>query len=270
MNDIPLQDRAAIVETIARAAGKIALGHFERLASVPVEAKGHLDLVTAADQEVERFVTDRLAEAFPDDGVFGEEGAAQAGSSGHTWVIDPIDGTFNFVRGGDQWAVSIGLYQDRRPALGVLHVPVRNQMLTGGDGLPATLNGAALAPRSGLDPARAACGLGFHPAIPVEKRIETLRFVMEDAGMTFRLCGSAVLSLIELARGQVDGYIGLGESSWDLMAALPILHQLGIRDTIDWDRATLDSKFRFACGTPEFLDVVSGFITRGETLQHDW
>ena len=133
---LPLaQSSVALVERLAREAGAVALSHFEALSTVPVVAKGHLDLVTAADQEVERFLTQGLGEAFPDDGIFGEEGAAQDGTSGRTWVLDPIDGTFNFVRGGDQWAISIGLYENGHPSFGVIFAPLRSQMLVGGIGL---------------------------------------------------------------------------------------------------------------------------------------
>ncbi|AEI94597.1 MULTISPECIES: inositol monophosphatase family protein [Roseobacter] len=259
-------DEASKIERLARDAGALALSHFRTLATVSVESKGHLDLVTAADQEVEAFITKRLIRDFPDDGVFGEEGAAHQGTSGRTWVIDPIDGTFNFVRGGDQWAISIGLYQGGRPSFGVIHAPVRDQTLVGGDGVPATLNGVPMAARAGLDENRAACGVGFHPVIPVAQRLHTLQFVLEDARMSFRCCGSATISLIEVALGQVDGYLGTGESTWDLMAALPILEQIGIVSTVDWSAIELNAKIRFACGTPEFLEAVAPIVPFGATL----
>ena len=265
---LPLANTSvAAVEQLAREAGAIAKSHFEALSTVPVVAKGHLDLVTAADQEVERFLTKGLLEAFPEDGIFGEEGAARDGTSGRTWVIDPIDGTFNFVRGGDQWAISIGLHEDGHPTFGVIFAPLRAQMLVGGIGRPSTLNGERLAQRGGLDRSRASCGVGFHPVIPVEMRLETLRFILQEAGMSFRCCGSATVSLIEVALGQVDGYLGIGESSWDLMAALPILDQIGIRSTVDWQTTDLSSKLRFACGTPEFLHAVEPIVAFGATLE---
>ncbi|MCP4384277.1 MAG: inositol monophosphatase, partial [Hyphomicrobiales bacterium] len=88
-------------ESLVLEAGQIALSHFQRLSSIAVESKGHLDLVTLADRDVERFLTDGLRKAYPDDGVFGEEGSNHVGTSGRVWVVDPIDGTFNFVRGGN-------------------------------------------------------------------------------------------------------------------------------------------------------------------------
>lgn len=245
------------VEAIAREAGALALGHFGRL-GIAVDAKGPLDLVTEADRAVEALVVQRLLQAFPDDGILGEEGAARETRSGRTWVVDPIDGTFNFLRGGGDWAVSIGLFEDRRPAFGVIFAPARDQLLVGGAGVGAFLNGRPLAPRSGLDRSRAVCSLGFHPAIPVDAQLAVLRFVIEGAGMAFRNTGSTTTALIEVASGIVDGYLGFGVSSWDLMAAVPILEQLGLGNTVDWGSADLGGKLDVACGTPEFLAVFAG------------
>ena len=72
---------------------------------------------------MERFLTDGLLRLFPQDGVFGEEGASVAGKSGRIWIIDPIDGTLNFVRGSEHWAVSVGLFQDGCPKFGIIHAP---------------------------------------------------------------------------------------------------------------------------------------------------
>ena len=254
------------IEAIARQAGVLALSHFEKLATVPVEAKGHLDLVTAADKAVEAFIIDALRRTFPDDGVFGEEGGSAAGRSGRTWVIDPIDGTFNFVRGGDQWAVSIGLYENGAPRFGVLNAPVRRQLVVGGEGVPTTINGVEVTRRNGFDRSKASTGVGFHPSIPPEDKLAMLRFVLEDARMMFRCCGSATMSLMEIASGEVDGYIGMGESTWDLMAILPILSQIGVESTVDWSAITLNAKLKFACGTPEFLEVVEPFVPFGSVL----
>jgi len=90
---------------IAKEAGELALNHFRDISKLEISEKGAQDLVSNADLEVELFVRDRLQEAFPDDGIIGEEHAPKASQSGWTWVIDPIDGTANFVRGIPQWCV---------------------------------------------------------------------------------------------------------------------------------------------------------------------
>nr|WP_172690522.1 inositol monophosphatase family protein [Rhizobium rhizogenes] len=242
------QDTAAIVEKIARKAGERALDHFRSLSSLPVETKGHLDLVTEADKDVEAFLIGSLREAFPDDGIMGEESGEIPGASGRVWVIDPIDGTFNFVRGGQNWAISIGLYENRRPSFGVIYAPVRDLILVGGKTVPTRLNGQPIKPLPALDMSRASTGFS--------------RFISDDLKISFRFCGAATLSMIEVAMGETDGYVSLGDLTWDVMAALPILGHLGISNTIDWDRIDLSSKLRFACGSEEFLSKVRPLIEK--------
>jgi myo-inositol-1(or 4)-monophosphatase len=252
----------AIVAAIARKAGKLALFHFRSLASLPVETKGHLDLVTRADKDVEELLIASLREAFPSDGIFGEEGGQVTGTSGRIWVIDPIDGTFNFVRGGQNWAISIGLYEDRRPVFGVIYVPVRDLLLTGGKHVKTQLNGRPLRSLPPLDLSRASMGIGLHPSVATKDRLEVMRFISDDLRISFRCCGSATLSLIEVAMGETDGYVSLGDSTWDVMAALPILGNLGASHTIDWDHIDLQAKLRFACGSNDFLERVKPLLEK--------
>lgn len=252
----PQSEMVARIEAIARQAGEIAYSHFRSAASTPVEEKGHLDLVTRADREVEAFLVERLRETFPDDGVYGEEGGDISGVSGRTWVIDPIDGTFNFVRGGQNWAVSIGLFENRRPVFGVIFAPARDLMLAGGVGIPARLNGKAMPALPNFNLSQGSTGIGVHPSIATEDRLELIRFISDELRITFRCNGSSALSIIEVAMGETDGYVALGDSTWDVMAGLPILASLGGSDTIDWDRTDLQDKLRFACGTEAFLSKV--------------
>lgn len=252
----------AALEQLVRQAGHLALGQFRRLAGDSVHLKGHLDLVTAADREVERFLTDGLSRLFPQDGVFGEEGAAVPSTSGRIWVIDPIDGTLNFVRGSEQWAVSVGLFQDGQPQFGIIHAPARDQMLIGGRDLRPTLNGRALEPSAALERSSAVVAVSLNPALPVSERLAVMEFIMADAGMAFRNYGSAAVSLLELAAGQVDGYVGLGLSTWDAMGGLAITRVLGMEDTIDWERLELSSKLKFVSGPRPFLDVFAPVAER--------
>ncbi|MFB9953246.1 inositol monophosphatase family protein [Rhizobium puerariae] len=252
----------AVVEEIARKAGELALVHFRSLSSLPVEKKGHLDLVTKADKDVEEFLIARLRQAFPTDGIFGEEGGEIMGTSGRTWVIDPIDGTFNFVRGGPNWAVSIGLYENRRPVFGVIHAPVRDLTLTGGTSVETRLDGKPMRALPALDLSQASIGIGLHPSVATDDRLELMRFISDELRISFRCCGSATLSLIEVAMGETDGYVSLGDSTWDVMAALPILANLGVSHTIDWDRIDLRAKLRFACGSDVFLKKVRPLLEK--------
>lgn len=253
---------AATVEDIARGAGELALRHFRSLSDLPIETKGHLDLVTKADREVEEFLIANLRDAFPEDGILGEESGEIKGTSGRIWVIDPIDGTFNFVRGGQNWAVSIGLYESHRPAFGVIYAPVRELMVIGGKSVETQLNGTAMKPLPALDMSRASTGFSFHPSASTDDRLEVIRFISDDLNISFRFCGAATLSMIEVAMGETDGYVSLGDSTWDVMAALPILANLGVSHTIDWDRIDLQAKLRFACGSADFLEKVRPLLQK--------
>ena len=235
------------------------MDYFNRHASLAVESKGHLDLVTQADRDVERLIVDRLRALFPDDGIVGEEGSAAPSRSGRTWVVDPIDGTFNFVRGSDQWSVSIGLFDGMRASFGVLNLPAQGKLVIGGDGIPPRLNGRIIGPLALFDPSRAAVTLGLGPASTDPRSADLVDFVGREAGMLFRYCGCGSVSLLSVALGEVDGYISLGESSWDVMAALAILQQLGAKHTVEWGATGLLEKFPMACGSPEFLAVAARF-----------
>lgn len=258
----PDRDMEAVVEAIAREAGTIALAHFQALATLPVERKGHLDLVTDADRQVEAFLISSLRKAFPEDGVYGEEGGNVAGVSGRTWIIDPIDGTFNFVRGSQNWAISIGLFEEKRPVFGVIFAPARHLMITGGDGIKAKINGKLMPELPSFDLSRASTGIGMHPSIATEDRLEVLRFISDDLRINFRCCGSSALSLVEVATGETDGYIALGDATWDVIAGIPILASLGVSHTIDWSRIDLQDKLRFACGSEAFLTRMRPLLDR--------
>lgn len=234
---------------LAEAAGRIGLGYFRGSDAVGVEEKGHLDLVTRADRDVEAFLVAELSRLFPDDGVRGEEGASVNPDASRQWVIDPIDGTFNFVRGMDSWAVSIGLYEAGAPAFGVIHAPARGQTLAGGPGHAVTLNGRVLAPLPPLDRRRGVIAVGFSTDTPVEKELAALRFILEEMKFTYRHCGSTTAAFVMLAEGQVDACLGFGVRSWDVMAGLPVVVALGGEATIDWGRSDLAQQFDYLAGS---------------------
>ena len=244
-------------KAIAIEAGEIALRHFRELPTLDVESKGPLDLVTAADRDVERFICDELTSAIPDDGIFGEEGSAIESKSGRVWVIDPVDGTFNFVRGSDGWGVSIGLFEEGRPRFGIVNAPARGELFAGGDGVPASLNGEPLPPLRPFRPDYAAVGVGIHPKVPDEQGLRLLTQIVSDLKMAYRVTGSSVISLIDIAKGSVDGYVGIGIPSWDIMGMLPCLEQLGVTTTVDWRTEGLDRDLWFVCGNSDLLAAVA-------------
>lgn len=246
----------ARAKSIAIEAGEIALRHFHGRSALRIEAKGPLDLLTAADRAVERFICDALSRAFPDDGIFGEEGCNVEGRSGRIWVIDPIDGTFNFVRGSQDWGLSIGLFDNGRPAFGIVNAPACGEIFAGGRDIPAELNDSPLQPLPQFNRDYAAIGIGIHPKVDAARGIDLIGKITAELNLAYRVTGSSVISLIDVAKGTVDGYVGLGIPSWDILGMLPCLEQLGVATTIDWRATGLDSDLDFACGRTEILEVL--------------
>lgn len=135
----------------------------------------------------------------------------------------------------------------------MIFAPARDLLVAGGIDIKARINGNPMPVLPLFDLARASTGVGFHPSIQTDDRLEVFRFISDELRINFRCCGSSALSLMEIAMGETDGYIALGDSTWDVMAGLPILASLGVSHTIDWDRTDLQEKLRFACGSDPFL-----------------
>src|SRR5262245_23636611 len=114
-----------VARRVARGAGEIALEYAKR--GVQAEDKADLSPVTAADRASEAYLAKELAAAFPDDGLLGEEGGRREARSGRRWIVDPIDGTRDFLRGYDTWAILIGLEADGEVAVGVCHFPAQGR-----------------------------------------------------------------------------------------------------------------------------------------------
>ena len=244
-------------------AGRLALDHFGKLSSLAVEAKGHLDLVSEADREIERFLSAAILKEFPDDGILGEEGADTVGTSGRIWVLDPIDGTFNFLRGRSCWGVSAGVYANGRPEYGVIYAPLLKLFVAGGPGLGVECNGVPLQKVKKFNPAMGVVNIEFSAdRLSLERRLERLRYVMQDMALTFRHHGSSVISLMDLALGDVDAHMGIGESSWDIMGALPILAALGFEISLDWRSTALTDKISFFCAKPELVPDLKILLER--------
>jgi myo-inositol-1(or 4)-monophosphatase len=134
-------DRLAFAIDLARRAGDLAARYFAATDSLLIESKGHQDLVSNADREVETFVRGENAAAFPGDGIVGEEQSESAGSTGYVWIIDPIDGTGNFVRGIPAWCVAIAVAHDGVAVAGVICDPIVGETFHAGRGGGAFLNG---------------------------------------------------------------------------------------------------------------------------------
>ncbi|MBI3516140.1 MAG: inositol monophosphatase [Proteobacteria bacterium] len=211
---------------VAAAAGALALtARPPPGAPATATLKGAQDWLTEADGAVERFLSAELAAAFPEDGFQGEEGGvARAGAL--RWVVDPIDGTANFMRGAPRFCVSLALLEDRTPLIGVLVAPALGETFAARRGHGATLNGAAIRAAATMDLARAAVEVGWSSRRP-NAGFHAICNRLLEAGTMLRLGGSGALGLADVAAGRTDGYVELHINLWDVAAALVILNEAG-------------------------------------------
>lgn len=222
MTDLDRRFDAGLAAT--RAAGRTALAFFDRRRELVVETKGAQDFVSIADREVEHALVGHLRGQFPDDAVLGEEHGRQ-GEGRVCWVIDPIDGTSNFVRGIALWCVSVGLLVDNVPTLGFVYDPVRDEMFAGRRGHGATCNGRPLrASPAGVDRARINLGFGLRQA---PERFATVMQRLVAQGAEFSRFGSAAISLAYVADGRLEAFWENRINAWDVCAGLVLAEEAG-------------------------------------------
>ena len=214
----------------ARAAGALLRAH--RGAARSVRAKSSpINLVTEVDREAEALVVDAIRARFPGHAILGEEGGAQ-GSSTHRWIIDPLDGTTNFVHGLPLFSVSIGLEIAGRMAVGVVYDPSLDECFVAERGAGAFLDGRRLAVSETTELGASLLATGF----PYDVRDTSDNNLAEYAAFTrqnrsVRELGSAAITLAAVAAGRLDGYWELVLGPWDVAAGLLLVEEAGGRVT---------------------------------------
>jgi myo-inositol-1(or 4)-monophosphatase len=220
-----LDRRLDVALRLATEAGALAMRMRPPPGGPQATLKGAQDWLTEADGAVERFLADRLADAFPEDGFQGEEGGLQR-TGRLRWVVDPIDGTANFMRGANRFCVSLGLLEDRTPLLGVLVAPALAEVFAARQGAGATLNGAPIRVADTTDLARATIEVGWSSRRPNADFLRICERVI-GSGAVLRMGGSGALGLADVAAGRQDAYGELHINLWDVAAALAILAEAG-------------------------------------------
>ena len=185
------------------------------------------DLVSRADKDSERFLLDLIASERPGDGILSEEGGRAESSTGYRWIIDPLDGTINFLFRIPVWAVSIAVEDRDGGVVGVVHDPNRDETFTARRGAGAWLNGLPLRVSDRSDLTTALVGTGF--AYDVERRVAQARIVTDVLGSVrdIRRAGSAALDLCSVACGRLDGFFEAYTESWDRAAGALIVTEAG-------------------------------------------
>jgi myo-inositol-1(or 4)-monophosphatase len=252
-----LDRRYAAAEAVVREAGALALSYRTgSLAGLGVEEKGRLDLVTEADRAVERLVIERLGEAFGD-GVLGEEYGGE--DAERLWVVDPIDGTFNYIHGLPHWAISLAFVANGETRLGFVLNPAYGEFFAARQGGGATLNGSPIAPSGSANLDRPLVELGRSHRDTFGDYSSILRRVAEG-GCEFRRLGSAALGLTAVACGRTDAYYQRHIHSWDVLAGLLIAAEAGAWTN---DYLTGDALLRgnaVLAATPELRDKVAELV----------
>ena len=190
------------------------------------------DMVSDADREAEDAIVDLLRAERPDDGVLGEEGADEQAASGRRWVIDPLDGTTNFLYGYPAWAVSVALEDADGGLVGVVFDAARDELFAAERGGGATMNGQPLRVREGASLERSLIATGFgYDADRRARQAEVLRQVL-PAVRDIRRAGAAAIDLAWVAAGRIDGYWERGLHRWDWAAGRLLVTEAGgeVRD----------------------------------------
>ncbi|MFM2478407.1 inositol-1-monophosphatase [Celerinatantimonas sp. MCCC 1A17872] len=213
----------------ARNAGKIIAQAYENLDQVETQSKGANDYVTNVDQAAERAIIETIQKSYPEHGIVAEEsGITQGENSDFQWIIDPLDGTTNFIKGIPHFAVSVALQVKGKTEHAIIYDPLLNELFTASRGQGAQLNGYRLRVNKlrDLDGAIIATGLPFKQKHLTETYFAMLNAVFEDCG-DIRRAGSAALDLAYVAAGRLDGYFELGLKPWDLAAGELIAREAG-------------------------------------------
>ena len=224
--------RSALLNVMIKAAhkaGRTLKRDFGEVEHLQVSLKGPANFVTAADRRAEEILCAELAAARPGYGFVGEEGGRREGTDGtHTWIVDPLDGTSNFLHGIPHFAISIGLEREGMIVAGLVYNPINDELFTAERGKGAFLNNQRLrvAARKRLDEAIVACGLPHLGRGDLELGIRELAAVQPKvAGL--RRFGAASLDLAWVAAGRFDAYWERQLSPWDIAGGLILVREAG-------------------------------------------
>ncbi|MDU5639533.1 MAG: inositol-1-monophosphatase, partial [Haemophilus parainfluenzae] len=213
----------------ARKAGNVIAKNYERRDDIQTSKKGINDYVTSVDKAAEAEIIEIIQKSYPDHTIISEElGALEGKDSDIQWVIDPLDGTTNFVKGLPHFSVSIAIRVKNRTEVGVVYDPIRNELFTAVRGEGAKLNEVRLRvdSQNELNGAILATGFPFKQPSLMPTQFAIMNNLIDEAA-DFRRTGSAALDLCYVASGRVDGYFEMGLKPWDCAAGDLIVREAG-------------------------------------------
>ncbi|HEY6065894.1 MAG TPA: inositol monophosphatase family protein [Thermoanaerobaculia bacterium] len=262
--------RGSLVEAAveaARAGGDVIERYWRSLPRGSVSEKRANDFVTRADRESEEVIVARIHDRFPEDGFLGEEGGRRgAGGEKRTWIVDPLDGTTNFIAGFPFWSVSVAAREGNEIVAGAIWDPLRAELYSAERGAGAFRNGVRLhvTDTETLDGAFLATGFPFRSKDRIDLYLSLFRQLFLQA-RAIRRAGSAALDLANVAAGVFDGFFEFKLSPWDIAAGALLIEEAGGRLS-DFDgRQAYWERGNVVAGTPGVADgilrVASGLLT---------
>lgn len=244
------RDELQTATEIAKEAGKQARKWQNQLENVRYK-EDSLSYVTEADTQTQQLIVSRLQKAFPEDGFLGEEDNLEPNGEDRVWVIDPIDGTNNYIRGYPHYCVSIALREGNEYVVGVIYDPLNNELFTGSKGNVAQLNGEHI---SVADTGKLSDAL-----LSAYKSDADIFQELKDRIRNIRVTGTAALDAAYVAAGRSDIYIDNHIHEWDIAAAACIVQEAGGRTIIrkgDNDRGHV----HFLATNSQLFDTMKDFI----------
>ncbi len=238
----------------ARLAGAYLLQHFGTIRPDEVDEKGRNDFVTFVDRECEQRIIHHIRQTFPQHAILAEEGGTYQKSGSYQWIIDPLDGTTNFIQNIPFFCISIGVRQNNQMVAAIIYDPVHDELFTAARGEGAFLNGKPIRVSNNTRPERAALATGYpwRTKRLLPQYLLTFEEIFLYTAATRRL-GSAALDLCYVAAGRFDAFWEMGLSPWDIAAGSLLVQEAGGVVTDFWNG-------------PHFLET--GFIIAGNPTMH--
>ena len=216
-----------IAVSAARAAGQVMLRNLNRLPDIKIHTKGVNDFVSDVDYQAENAIISIIQKAYPSHAILAEESGQQSGDECE-WIIDPLDGTTNYLHGVPQFSVSIAMRENNKLQLGVVYDPLKEELFCAARGEGATLNNRRIRVSKQRDLTGSLIGTGFpyRDDQEIEVYLATLRALLAKTS-GIRRAGSAALDLAYDAAGRYDGFWEFGLNTWDIAAGVLLIQEAG-------------------------------------------
>ncbi|MHC4975768.1 MAG: inositol monophosphatase family protein [Planctomycetota bacterium] len=220
---MPRDAEQSIVLDALKAGAQAAMHHFRKLEAV--DRKADNSPVTIADKEAELAIAQVLSDAFPDDGILGEEDGERAGTSGRRWIIDPIDGTRAYARGANHWGPLIALEENNRYLVGAAALPVRDEYYVASRGTGATHNSDPIRASDTVEISECIASLGSLPRLLETTAAHGVIAIARSSAYLY--AGNDLEGGLMLARGEADCWLETGVQLWDIAALKVIIEEAG-------------------------------------------